>query len=945
MAALPILSSALLTQGLRGFYSDRRKHYLVAVYGTGQSEELTLELTATGSQKPLPKVRVIPVASELELRQRMPSVEEALPCIAFLVPFTEDLPSDLAGRFANNGRVLRFGPERQLAALFGAEGCSGEAAESKLGRYLLEVGDRSKSYSAGETRLTLRGLWNAYLKTELGVPVDGGLGRDTFLAWIGITQVPAWASELFTAEATKALQQELEAHLKGSLGELEVLLWRAWLRGEGPKALQLATLFEVLTQSDDEAVRMWVHERAVQLFGAGQAAQAAAHAAVLGQTAAPARKWLGRQRQLEWRLQELCVAAESHVTHPTVRQALRDSTVLPSAWQERLGTLGDALRQGAEEPTPKRAQQAIDAFTGLRQHEQFSSEDLTQAEMATRLLAWLSSNPTQQLQAGPAAHADAELLARWYAEQGGYVDLARLSARTSVDTRLGAGIQAVLERVDTLRAELDERFAKSLVDWIQVDRKSKTTLPIDRALERIAVPFLQQDTYEKRKLLVILMDGMAWSQAIELLESVERRVDHWGVLAWHGELANRVGSGAYPPVLANLPTTTEVSRSAFFAGRPMKDGEALDTSADPKRFEGNKLLHPFCSTDTAPRLLLKGEGHAQSGVASAEALALIDDDRRRIVSVVINAIDASLASDSQQRQRWTVDNIKSLPTLLERAKTAGRFVLLASDHGHVPSVRFRKALPVVQVGGQRWRPWRGEQDTLRPGELRLRGSGVYCPKNVEEIVVLIRDDETYSSTPCAGQHGGATLAEVVTPCLLLGPDAEIAHGWTGEHLPLRPRVIPEWWSLMVPAAVAPSRSSPPAKRVAKVPNPGQPYLPGVEVAPIEPESSVSGSGHAADALEKKLSSNKLIKAQAQDKSELIQEVARAVAFLVERGGTVPLEALANPLGIDAYRVRGKIPHLQRVLNLDGYAILAVNDPSKQISLNIEMFAQQFGVTL
>jgi hypothetical protein len=542
------------------------------------------------------------------------------------------------------------------------------------------------------------------LSTELGVPADGGLGRDTFLAWIGVAKVPAWASELFTAQEHHALQRELEAHLKGCLGELEVLLWRAWLRGQGSKALQLATLFEVLTQSNDEAVTMWVHERVVQLFGAEQAAHAAAHAAALGQTAAPARQWLKRQSQLEWRLQELCVAAEAHVTHPKVRLALRDSPVLPSAWQERLGTLGDLLRQGAEESSLKRAQEAVDAFTGLRQHEQFSSSDLTQAEMATRLLVWLASNPAQQLQAGPAAHADADMLARWYAEQGGYVDLARLHARSSSDTRLGAGIQAVLERVDVLRAELDERFAKSLVDWIQVDRNSKTTLPIDRALERIAVQFLAQDTYQKRKLLVILMDGMAWSQAIEILESIERRLDHWGVLAWHGDLANRVGSGAYPPVLANLPTTTEVSRSAFFAGRPMKSGEPLDTSADPKRFEGNKLLHPFCSTDAAPRLLLKGEGHAQSGVASSEALALIDDDRRRIVSVVINAIDSSLAADSQQRQRWTVDNIKSLPTLLERAKTAGRFVLLASDHGHVPSVRFRKPLPVTQAGGQRWRP-------------------------------------------------------------------------------------------------------------------------------------------------------------------------------------------------------------------------------------------------
>ncbi len=930
MSSLPVHSSALLEQELRRFYSDRREHYMVAVYGTGVEVELTLDGTSVATQKSLPPVKVIAVASELELRERMPPIEEARPCVAFLVPFTSDIPSDLAGRFAINGRVLRFGPERQLAALCGTDRVSAEAAASVLGRYVLEQPDRSKAYHTGEATLTLPGLWNAFLNVELGISIAGGLGRDTFLAWVGAAPVPAWALQVFTAADSKPLQGELEAHLRDCLGEMEVLLWRTWLRGDGPKALQQATLFEVLTKTQDEAVTMWVHERVVQLFGVEASSNATAYAAALGQTAASARSWLARQQQLSWNLQALCVAAEAQVTHPKVRKALRDSPVLPSAWEERLGSLGNLLAAGAQDPSPSRAKDAAQAFDDLKTHELFKSSDLTQAEMATRLLVWLSSNPTQELQSGPALHADTEVIARWYAEQGGYVDRARYRARTSGDTRLGAGIQAVVERADQVRAQLDERFATSFSHWAQADRNSKTTLPIDRALERIAVKFLEQDTTNQRKLLVILMDGMAWAQSVEILESLEERMDHWGVLAWHGELANRIGNGAYPPVLANLPTTTEVSRAAFFAGRPMKDGEALDTAADPKRFEGNKLLYPFCTTDAAPRLLLKGDGHAQSGVASSEALALIDDGRRRIVSIVINAIDSSLAADGQQYQRWTVESIKSLPTLLDKAKAAGRFVLLASDHGHVPSARFRKPLPVPQPGGQRWRPWAGEKDSVRPGELRLRGPGIYCPKNVSDIVVLMQDDVTYSSIPCAGQHGGATLAEVVVPCLLLGPDAEVTHGWKGEHLPLRPRMVPEWWNKVVTFGSAQARSSPPAKRTAKAPVEDQPLLPGLE-KPIS--------------LDARLLANKLLKAQSRDKEDLLKDVVAALAFIIERGGTVPLDALATPLGIATYRVRGKIPHLQSVLNLDGFTILGVNDSSKQVQLNIEMFAQQFGVIL
>lgn len=935
MSELPVLSSSLLRQELKRFYRDRRKHYMVAVYGTGLEEELS----ATWSQPSPSTVKVIPVASELELRQRMPPLEEELPQVVFLVPFTRDLPLDLAGRFAQNGRVMRFGPERQLAALCGADTASSEVSSSALGQYLLTRPSGRKEYRCDESTLTLRGLWNVFLHEEFGVPVEGGLGRDTFVAWVGTTPVPTAAIELFEQ---KPLLEELEARLRESLGELEVLLFGTWLRGDGPKALQLATIFEILTTKEDEAVTMWLHERVVQLFGSSHAQDSETYARALGRAAAPARKWLARQQGNERLLQELYVAAEAHVTHPKVRKALCDSTVLPSAWDERLGQLGDALLQGSEETTVSRAQTAVHAFRALASHERFASTDLTVAEMALRLLVWLAGNPLQQLQSGLALHADTEQLSRWYAEQGGYVDWARLRARSSADSRLGVGIQAVVEQADALRSELDQRFATSLAHWVASDRPGKATLPIDQALERLALTFLSQDDTNQRRLLVILMDGMAWAQAVQLLESLEHGLDHWGVLAWHGEVGNRIGGGTYPPMLANLPTVTEVSRSAFFMGRTWKDGEPLSASEDPKRFEGNKRLHPFCTTSAAPRLLLKSEGHAQSGVATSEALSLIDDKQRRIISIVINAIDSSLDADSQQQQNWDTDSIKSLPTLLERAKLAGRFVMFVSDHGHVPSVRFKKTLPTQQSGGQRWRPWLGDADSLRPGEMKLRGKGVYCPKNVSELVVLTQDDLTYSSSPCAGQHGGATLAEVVAPCLLLGPDAELAHGWTGESLPLRPRFVPDWWSLSLPASNAATRTAPPPKRSPKLAPPEQTELPGMPL----PEVKSPGPEPAyLSPLHQRLLTNKLLRSQAGDKPALLREVVATVTFLLERGGTVPIEALAQPLSLPSFRVRGKLPQLQFVLNLDGYGILQVDDNTKQVSFNREMFAQQFEVTL
>ena len=166
-------------------------------------------------------------------------------------------------------------------------------------------------------------------------------------------------------------------------------------------------------------------------------------------------------------------------------------------------------------------------------------------------------------------------------------------------------------------------------------------------------------------LLVLLMDGMAWAQAAELLQSLGNRPNAWGPLAWHG--MHRVGRGAYPVMLANLPTKTEVNRSAFFAGKPMPNGSILNTQKDDERFRDNKALQPFCDPASGRRLLLRAEGHTGDGSASQEALTLIADPLRGVVGVVVNAIDASLKGDPQEQHDWTVDLIRSLESLLEVA--------------------------------------------------------------------------------------------------------------------------------------------------------------------------------------------------------------------------------------------------------------------------------------
>ena len=124
---------------------------------------------------------VIPVNSELDLRERMPGLDEPDAKIAFLIPWSTELPLDLAGRFARNGKVFRIGKNVRLAQLFGLADVDDEQARrSPLAEYLLNH-PPTRPLSVPTGRLTLKSMWTAWLSAAWGVPTQGGLALDMLL--------------------------------------------------------------------------------------------------------------------------------------------------------------------------------------------------------------------------------------------------------------------------------------------------------------------------------------------------------------------------------------------------------------------------------------------------------------------------------------------------------------------------------------------------------------------------------------------------------------------------------------------------------------------------------------------------------------------------------------------------------------------------------------------
>jgi hypothetical protein len=937
MSDIPILSRQDISEQLGELYRYERKRHLVAFFGTGIEEQVTFPSMAP--------FQIVPVRSELELRERMPVLgkEER---IAFLVPWATEIPLDLVGRFAREGRIFRIGTEARLMTLLGASEVESEARKSALATYLLTTSSPvPMKVPAG--RVTLAAMWNAWLSAVWRIDVSGGLGLDTLLGWAALDQRGAQFLTAMSELTAAKVRDELLAYLTSQLGPAGPVVWKAWETGKGASTLAFALLFETLAPSEDAGVRMWVKLAPQSTLGVTNDATMIAVAKALGASAD------GALRQVEHRAgvtaaRAIVQSADGLVESAEVREALAGDRRLPSAWRARLARLGGALSEAAAAPSVESVERAASYLKGLEGHAFYADQDqivgIARAEMAVRLAAWLAARPDRDLQGPPTSHADAELLARWYAAEGGYVDWARRGARGTAEDAFGKGANAVVAAADAARQDLDHRFATALSRWVDAGSPAAQIVPIDQAVKRIAVRFLDENP--ARQLLVLLMDGMAWAQAVEILESLSTRTVPWGPLAWHGSKAGKIGEGVYPAVLANLPTMTDVSRAAFFGGKALPPGSAWNTSKDVDRWADHPDVKKLFEGNAAPKLLLRGEGHTLEGSASPEALSLVGDKTRRIVAIVINAIDSSLKGDPQQRHAWKVESIKSLPELLDKAREAGRAVLLASDHGHVPADRL-VSKPVGEKGGARWRPWMSADEVLAPYEVGFRGATVCSPKGAHGVVLLADDASRYGGGTHAGEHGGATLAEVVAPCLLIGCEELAAPSHDDRDLVVGAAYVPPWWYLEVRAPSAasdtvliapPTRSRKPAN-VAQLPLLG--LAPPVVVAPPNKPSSPPPAGpRKASSFATSLVLESL-KKSAKERDQIIE----AVEFLLERHCVASEGALAGAMNMPSWRIGGVVSKLGEVLNIDGYQVIRHDAAAKTIHLDREKLSQQFEVKL
>lgn len=918
----PTLGEGDLAAELQYIHRTARRTLDTAFFGRGEAATLKVDLPAGAVL-----YRVVPVRSEIELRRALIAKDDRR-LLALVDYDARQLPVDLAARLAR-GEVREVSSESRLRRRFQASWIHPDVQRLRpLCDALLT--DVRGSLPAGAARLDPDAAWRLVLAARCALSTDAAFTLRRLLQHVATTApTPRWIEWM---RDNPELRPPFEAWMARAVDPIAPALWSAWEESKGPSVAALTFALGPLGArlvSDPVpriAARAWVERVSPAL------------AQRLGHDPAALTRWaecetplrdalqVTHPRALDALLREADALLADAAREPELRAALSPSENLALAWDSAQRDLAAALDATLAAPGRERFVAAVAAFDRLKAHRNARSEQraVDRARAALRLLGWMNARPTlDHLRTEGAPWQLATELARDYVHQGGFADLCRRQVRGSADGPLGRALAAVEEAADRLRDDDDQRFAGSLRAWVEHGRRDDQVVPIERALDHFAVPFLERDA--ARRLLVVLLDGSAWANVVELLLDLEDR-HHHGVMRW--QPTRGTSTPFVAPVLAALPTVTQVSRAAFFEGRVPEPGDRPDTGNDPRRFAAHRGLRAQLPTG-APKLLLEPDVQLASGHASPEALALVRSEAR-VVAVVLNAIDDQLHGSRQVEVRYTADTIKPLLDLLGAAREAGRAVLFASDHGHVPGARLRSVNAPRDEGGGRWRTL-DEGAVPDDGERAFGGAGVWTPRKGQRLALRTRETEVRGSTSGDGQHGGATLAEVVAPTVLLVSDALS----DDVELEARPLPRPGWWDLDWSARVP--RVNPVAARPVAQPSlPLEPASLPAPVAPVVRATPPAPTGPQT-ALGRAVLGAEVFKTLSEERKRRLRDlVVPTVELLVQHGGQLSGALVARGLQQLPGRAENLFSVVSEIVNLESYPVLSYDPAGDRMRLDVDL---------
>lgn len=603
------------------------------------------------------------------------------------------------------------------------------------------------------------------------------------------------------------------------------------------------------------------------------------------------------------------------------------STTSEMGFAQRLAQFGQGLLQLLASPTASTLETLTTAYKSIQAHRQAGQVQqqrrLEKVAMAMRLARWL----VQETSAPAPLPQDLEQAVQHHLLEGGFLDWARLSLRSGDSIgELSAAYQKLFGRVTAVRETQSHHFAKLLQNWVELGSGHNGFLPLETILDTIVAPLASQGP-----VLAIVLDGMSMAVGRELMANLQAA--DWVAITPPGQTSAMMAG------LATIPSLTETSRTSLLCGYLTTGDQALEK----KQFTTHSALLKACRSKHPPLLFHKGalQDSDDAGLTTSIRDAL-SNPQNRVIGVVINAVDDYLAKGEQIDVRWTPQDIKVLPGLLHEAKMAGRWVILLSDHGHVLDSG------MTYTSASEGERWRNANSAPTDQELKIQGQRVVIPES-HKIIAPWSEKLRYKPKK-TGYHGGINPQEMVVPVAVLSPSsAPGPKGWAEAPLD-----TPLWWhpyALELPVSEAPA-----AMPSAPIES-DQAYL-GPLFSLIEPEQAAPTK--ADPELPFWVSSfleSSSYQAQKQLAGRLAPDEVVLTCFLASfdrQGHTIPLTSLARRLNQSPAQLQQLMPSLQRIINIDGYAVLTCEAPlgqvvdhraSSTVTLNHDLLLQQFGLSM
>ncbi len=739
-------------------------------------------------------------------------------------------------------------------------------------------------------RLDSETAWEMLLRHSLGFRS----GKPDLLDLINLARKPESKPkfEALTSDAVLAIQEWLKRHA----GSPAALVLGA-LRATPPVSVPaLALACQVVFRPNPFAELIAAGARLEPLFGGEH--PSAKDGQSLGETGI---KWLVRELEdpPSAQLRSDLEAFDQLLRQLRIESFAHLSDASQMGLEQRLGKLGEALLAFTNEPKAENLKAAESTFASVRHHLLANREPdrMQRAEMAIRLCRW-------QLRSRSSVLSDFVVLAAEYHLDGCFVDWARRHLfHGDSNPQLTKAYREILTPVDAAREKQNRSFGIALVEWTL--RGGEGLFMVEDLIPQVVAPIAK-----KQRVLFLVLDGLS--------------------LAIHNELASAFSQQGFLEAIpakqskphfaiAGLPTITEWSRRLLLIGRE----QAVASAGEEVGFRNHPALSEYNTTATQPVLFLKGSLSERDGIGLSEEVRRTIQEKRPVVSVVVNAIDDHLLKGDQLNMGWSIERIPLLQQLLAAATAADRVVVVTSDHGHIIE---HNTETVRQEGNDRYRSC---QEKPEPPECEVKGdrvapfaSGGFIAPWSERIIYTGRKN---------GYHGGIAPQEVIVPLAVLAQEKNLPTGWQAVA-----QRLPEWWfaGAAITETKKPAQAAPPP--VAK-------ELTGLPLFDLRVTRQTTTGANWIDALLKSevFKSQLSLAGRVPPPTETIRKTLEAIE---ERGGSLLLVALASRTGVPEFRLPGMLASLRRILNVEGYPVLSIDDSSGTVRLNRELLNSQFDLT-